>query len=84
MAIVNKSDLRLPPDRVIDLGEPQGNAFFLLGLASNLSKQLKLDAKKVDAEMKAGDYENLITVFDGYFGSIYTLVRAGAYDEIVD
>jgi hypothetical protein len=59
----------------IDLTGPQGNAFFLLGTASNLAKQLELDGSKIMEEMKSGDYENLLQVFDRHFGSIVTLYR---------
>jgi hypothetical protein len=59
----------------IDLTGPQGNAFYLLGTAGNLAKQLGLDSKVIQAEMMRGDYENLLEVFDSYFGSIVTLYR---------
>ena len=59
----------------IDLTGPQGNAFYLLGTANNLAKQLGLDGTEIMEEMKNGDYENLINVFDNYFGSIVTLYR---------
>jgi hypothetical protein len=59
----------------IDLSGPQGNAFFLLGTASNLAKQLGLDGKEIQAEMMKGDYENLLQVFDSYFGDFVVLYR---------
>ena len=59
----------------IDLTGPQGNAFFLLGTASTLAKQLGLDDKEIQTEMKSGDYENLLQVFDSYFGNVVTLYR---------
>ncbi len=59
----------------IDLNGEQGNAFYLLGAAGNLSKQLKLDGQKIKAEMMTGDYENLVKVFDQYFGKFVTLYR---------
>ena len=70
--IKNKS---ATPGSEIDLTGPQGNAFVLLGMASNLAKQLDLNANAIRSEMMAGDYENLIQVFDKYFGSIVTLYR---------
>ena len=60
---------------VIDLTGPQGNAFFLLGTAKNLANQLDLDADAIMEEMKSSDYENLITVFDKYFGDLVILER---------
>ena len=59
----------------IDLTGPQGNAFYLLGTAKNLAKQLDLDSNKILNEMKSGDYENLIQVFDKNFGIFVTLYR---------
>jgi len=62
-------------EMVIDLTGPQGNAFFLLGTAQRLAKQLGLDSDQVLEEMKTGDYENLVEVFDGYFGDFVILER---------
>jgi hypothetical protein len=59
----------------IDLTGPQGNAFYLLGTAKNLAKQLGLNSTEIMEEMKSGDYENLLQVFDKNFGSIVTLYR---------
>ena len=59
----------------IDLTGPDGNAFMLIGRAGNLAKQLGLDSKAIQKELMAGDYENLIKVFDKYFGSFVTLYR---------
>jgi len=64
-----------PLERVIDLTGPEGNAFYLLGAARNLAKQLGLDSAKIMAEMTSGDYENLIQVFDRYFGDYVVLER---------
>lgn len=60
---------------VIDLTGPQGNAFFLLGTARNLAKELDLDADAIHEEMTSSDYENLIQVFDSYFGDFIILER---------
>ena len=59
----------------IDLTGPDGNAFVLIGKASNLAKQLELDQKAIRAEMMSGDYENLVKVFDNHFGQFVTLYR---------
>ena len=60
---------------VIDLTGPQGNAFFLLRTAKVLAKQLGLNGDFICEEMQASDYENLIQVFDNYFGSFVILER---------
>jgi len=59
----------------IDLTGPQGNAFYLLGTAKKLASQLGLNGKEIMEEMKSGDYENLIQVFDKNFGMIVTLYK---------
>ena len=59
----------------IDLTGPQGNAFFLLGTATRLARQLDLNEYEVLNEMKSGDYENLLQVFDSYFGDFVILYR---------
>jgi hypothetical protein len=60
---------------VIDLTGPDGNAYALMGYASRFAKQLSLDEKQVIDEMTSGDYENLIQVFDRYFGQYVVLER---------
>ena len=59
----------------IDLTGPQGNAFYLLGTAVNLGRQLGLNTEKVCEEMKSGDYEHLVNTFDKHFGHFVTLYR---------
>ena len=60
---------------VIDLTGPEGNAFCLMGYARKLARQLGLDSEKVIGEMMRGDYQNLIEVFDGYFGDYVILEK---------
>ena len=72
MAIVSKPQTR---GIEIDLTGPQGNAFFLLGTAKNLAKQLGLDGNEITKKMMSGDYEHLLEVFDENFGMFVTLYR---------
>ena len=63
---------------VVDLTGPDGNAFALMGLASRLAKQLGIDnhtIKVIQNKMMSGDYENLLQVFDKYFGDFVILER---------
>lgn len=60
---------------VIDLTGRDGNAFALMGYAMNYAKQLGMDGNKITEEMRSGDYENLIQVFDKYFGEYVILER---------
>ena len=62
----------------IDLTGPQGNAFYLLGLAKKWGKELDMSEKYISEmleKMKSGDYENLVKVFDDEFGSIVTIYK---------
>ena len=59
----------------IDLTGPQGNAFVLLGIARDLAIQLDLDWNYIYEEMTSSDYENLIEVFDYYFGEFVVMYR---------
>ena len=71
--IVNKQARRGPIE--IDLTGPQGNAFALMGFAFEFAKQLGRDPAPIIQRMKAGDYENLVAVFDAEFGELVTLLR---------
>jgi len=57
----------------IDITGPDGNAFVLLGLAQKYAKQLGLNGDEIVAEMRLGDYENLLNVFDKHFGEYVIL-----------
>jgi hypothetical protein len=71
--IRKKRPVRAP--LVVDITGPDGNAFALMGLAMRLARQLGIDSTSIVKEMKSGDYENLIQVFDRNFGSIVILER---------
>ena len=57
----------------IDLTGEQGNTFVLVAIGVNLCRQLGLDSKKFQERMFSGDRENVINVFEEYFGHIVTL-----------
>ena len=62
----------------IDLTGPEGNAYYLLSLAANLSKQLRYDKsrrERIQREMMLTDYEGLLYTFDREFGLLVTLRR---------
>ena len=64
-----------PSEIVIDLTGPEGNAFSLMARATEFAKQLGFDGASIVEEMTSGDYENLIMVFDKYFGNYVVLER---------
>ena len=62
----------------VDLAGPEGNAFYLLGLAAKLSRKLKMSHEQEQAiqlEMTKSDYSNLIEVFDKHFGDYVILYK---------
>ena len=59
----------------IDLTGPEGNAFCLLGYAKKFARQLGLDESKIHSEMTSGNYEDLLQVFNKYFGDFVVLER---------
>jgi len=72
--IVNKSKKK--EKRIeIDLSGPQGNAYFILGTAKNLAKQLGKDEQDIYDRMTSGDYENLLKVFEEEFGDYVIMYR---------
>jgi len=62
-------------ERVIDLTGPNGNAYYLIALASRTAKELNVDGDAIIQDMTSGDYENLIQVFDREFGNYFVLER---------
>jgi hypothetical protein len=65
---------------VIDLTGPEGNAFVLLGYAKRFAEQLGgaeagYDPQAICDEMRESDYENLLSVFDSYFGHFVVMER---------
>lgn len=62
----------------IDLTGPDGNAFALIAYAAHFGKEMGMDStqiNKIITDMKSGDYENLLQVFDEQFGHIVNLYR---------
>ena len=69
---------RGPTPIEIDLTGPEGNAYCLLALAQDLSKQLghdELRSERIIREMQLTDYEGLLYTFDREFGTLVTLWR---------
>jgi hypothetical protein len=66
---------QLQREIVIDLTGPEGNAFSLMARATSFAKQLGLDGASIVEEMTSSDYENLVSVFDKYFGDYVILER---------
>ena len=68
-----------PPALVeLDLTGPQGNAYYLLGVAKRFGEQLGYSDKRIKAIQKVmlmGDYEGLVKVLDREFGHVVTFWR---------
>lgn len=59
----------------VDLTGPQGNVFYLLGVAKQLSRSLGKDYEEIQGRMMSGDYENAVEIFDEEFGGFVNLYR---------
>lgn len=70
-----------PTEIVIDTTGPDGNAVGLIKLALKYAHIFSLDGDAIKAEMMAGDYDNLLTVFDDHFGDFITLEIARETDD---
>lgn len=68
-----KTKKKLPIE--IDLTGPQGNVFYLLGLAKQFAKDLDLDGDEIIDAMTSSDYDNAVKVFDSWFGHFVTLYK---------
>jgi len=64
-----------PHKEQIDLNGPQGNAFCLLGVAKRYASTLGYDWDEIEGKMTDGDYENLVQIFDDYFGEFVDIYR---------
>lgn len=61
--------------KTINLSGSDGNAFALMGHATKLAKITGDDGEAILKEMQAGDYDNLVQVFEKYFSDIVTIVK---------
>jgi hypothetical protein len=76
--MIRKKVKRYEPHIVLDLTGPEGNAFYLIGVAQKLATQLEYTKDKIESltkDLMSGDYENLITRFDNEFGEYVILER---------
>jgi hypothetical protein len=79
MAIKSLKNKPIGPTPIeVDLTGPDGNAYSLMALATDLSRQLGHSKFKRDCiidEMMLTDYEGLLHTFDREFGMLVTLWR---------
>ena len=66
---------KYPTDIVIDLKSPQGNVFYLIGLANRLMRELSLSAEEI-AEFKreqarATTYQAHLNLLRKWFGVVF-------------
>lgn len=76
--IKSKSEMPRGPIE-IDLTGPDGNAFVLMAIATQLHRQLQdvmeISQTALIAEMQSGDYENLLQVMERYFGEYIVMYK---------
>ncbi len=76
MAIITLQSEIKRSKRVIDLKSPMGNAHCLMAIARDLAGQMgRRNTNEIIEQMKSGDYENLLLVFDREFGFVVDLLR---------
>jgi hypothetical protein len=78
--MIKEKSERSHTKKVIDLQGTQGNALALIGIAKDLHKQLKNiidlpDFKIIQSEMMSSNYDNLIKIFDKYFGNFVDIQK---------
>ena len=74
--MIRESKVSMP---VINLDGPDGNAFALMAYAKRYAKDVGYASDEMDTmfdRMRAGDYKNLIKVFDEYFDGYVVLETA--------
>lgn len=59
----------------IDVSGPGGNAYAIIGCAVYWAKKMGKDHDSIVERMMAGDYENLLSVFDSEFGEFIDIFR---------
>ena len=59
--------------KTIDINGPEGNVFALLGVAKTICLHLDMESKKILDDMKSGDYEHLLDVFEENFNNFVKL-----------
>ena len=74
MTIISRKEM--PYRKIeIDLAGSDGNAFVLIGYGKRLAKDLGYDYEPIREKMMSGDYDNLIKVFDEYFGDLVIMYK---------
>jgi len=66
--------------REIELSGPEGNSYYLMALVEKIGTQLGLSVEKknkIITDMKSGDYENLLKIFNENFWMVVTLKKNG-------
>lgn len=70
--------------REIYLAGPEGNAYVLMGYAKSWGRDLGMDRAEINEmieDMKSGDYEHLLEVFEKNFRYVARLVRPEEEDD---
>ena len=75
--IVSREEMPVRPIE-IDLNDPEGNAYVLMGYAKRLGRQLGFSNNKIEGIIKVmmlTNYEGLLHTFDLYFGDYVIMYR---------
>lgn len=85
-ATINQQIRTCSPEQklIIDIDGPEGNVFFLIGVAKKLADRLGLEGAKIVTDMQTSDYAHALRVFNKKFGEYVELKTEYEYnlDEV--
>ena len=84
MTIKTSGEYLRDSGRVINLAGPDGNAFFLLGMAKNFCRQLGWSWEHVESDMTTNEYGDLVRAFEKHFGGFVTIILPPGIDSLED
>jgi hypothetical protein len=64
--------------QIIDISGPHGNAYYLIGAAAVFGQKLGRSLSEIDGvidDMKSGDYDHLVKVFETHFSDHVQLIK---------
>ena len=71
--MTDEEDVKYPTGIIIDLGGPEGNVFYIMGLCNKLFREMKIESEwpKFYKECQKSYYKDVLTLARRWFGFIY-------------
>ena len=73
--MITTKDTKVEKRIEIDLTGPEGNVFYLIGVAIQPGKKLGFDIKAIVEDMTSSDYEHTVQVIEKHFGDFIIMYR---------